>query len=113
MWERARVLLRQVPFHPVALPLTGAALGLAVGGLYGATAGSLHAVVRSTPVLFLGWLLPAAGAGTAAGFIMGVCSALDRAAREPTVPRLPARQSQDRLPAHAHAVPPRVLVPRR
>src|SRR4051794_37899277 len=91
MWDRAKVLTDRAPFYPVVWPLAGAALGLAVGGLYGALCGVLHAALRGTPALFGAWFLPAAAAGTAAGFILGVCSAADRAGCGPAVPHEPKR----------------------
>jgi hypothetical protein len=79
MWEGAKALLDRAPFYALTRPLAGAALGLVAGGLYGTLCGGLHAVAGGTPGLFLSWLLVSAAAGTAAGFIMGVCTAVDRA----------------------------------
>jgi hypothetical protein len=84
MWDWAKALLDRGPFYLMARPLAGAVLGLAVGGLYGSLGGALHAALRGTPALFVGWFLPAVAGGTAAGFIMGVCSAAERAGRGAT-----------------------------
>jgi hypothetical protein len=106
MWDQASVLLDRAPFYAVARPLAGAAIGLGGGGLYGALAGALHAVLRGTPGLFFAWFLAAAGAGTVAGFIMGVCTVIDRAfCREPAAPC-------DPKPCPARAAPPRRRTPR-
>ena len=105
MWDRARVLLDRAPLYVVMRPLAGGVAGLAVGGLYGALCGSLHAVLRGTPPLFLAWFLPAAGAGTAAGFIMGVCSTLDRAAWGSAVPAEPQRRRDGWPSTNGHIGP--------
>jgi hypothetical protein len=94
MWDRAKALLDQSPFYPLVRPLAGAALGLAVGGLFGALGGALHAALRLTPALFVAWFLPAAAAGTVAGFIMGVCSVMDRAGRGSAAPTDPKRDAE-------------------
>src|SRR5436309_1382478 len=78
MREFARAALDRAPFYAVARPLAGAALGFVAGGLYGALGGGLHAAVRGTPGLFLAWLLSCLAAGTAAGFLMGLGTAVDR-----------------------------------
>jgi hypothetical protein len=80
MWERAGVLLDRSPYCAVTRPLAGAALGAAAGALFGALCGAVLAVSRGVPALLLSWLLVSAAAGTAAGFIMGVCNAVDRIA---------------------------------
>jgi hypothetical protein len=68
-------------------------------------------VLRGTSALFLAWLLPAAGAGIAAGFIMGVCSALDRAAWGSEAPPEPERHRGGGPSTSGHVLP--YLVPAR
>jgi hypothetical protein len=109
MWDRAKVLLDWAPFYPVVRPLAGVVLGLFVGGLYGALCGALHAALRSTPALFLGWFLPAAGAGATAGFIMGVYSMLDRATLRPAVPPEPKCHRDGGVSIKGQAMAGRVL----
>jgi hypothetical protein len=71
--------LNRAPLCIVTHPLAGAALGVVAGALFGALCGGLHAAARGTPGLFLPWLLVATAAGAAAGLLMGVCTAVDRA----------------------------------
>ncbi len=113
MWDRAKVLVDRAPYYPAGRPLVGAALGLTVGALYGALCGGLHAALRGAPALLLAWLIPAAGAGLAAGLLMGVCSALGRAARGPAGPPVPRLPRGATWTTAGRAVPPRARVPRR
>ena len=95
MWDWVTLLLDRLNFYPVARPLTGAAVGLVVGATYGALCGSLHAALHATPALFVAWFLPAVAAGTGSGFIMGVCTALDRALCGPAAPGEPSPSPAD------------------
>jgi hypothetical protein len=92
MGEWAKVLLDRAPYYGVTRPLSGAALGAGAGGLYGALSGSLYGALHGTLALIGPWGLVAVAAGAIAGFLMGVCSALDRAANRRDFagePRLP------------------------
>jgi hypothetical protein len=113
MWEWAKILLDRAPFYAFARSLAGLALGLAVGGLYGALCGGLLAMIEGKPVLFVGWFVLAAGAGTAVGFIMGLCSAIDRASWPPIAPPEPQRRPTAQASTKGHAVSPRLPVPDR
>jgi hypothetical protein len=103
MWERAKFLLERAPYSLVARPLAGALIGLALGALYGALCGALHAALRATPGLFMAWFLRATVAGLGAGFIMGVATALDRAAWRLVEPKAPPHNRLAKSSANGRA----------
>jgi hypothetical protein len=98
LWKCADVLLDRSPFCLLARPLAGLVIGAVGGGVYGALCGGLHALLQGMPGLFPAWFLVAAGAGAVTGFLMGVCSAVDRARWGTVAPHRP--------PDHPEAEPP-------
>jgi hypothetical protein len=100
MREWAKALLERAHYHAVTRPLAGAALGAVVGGLYGLLCGGVLGALNGAVGLAVPWGLVAAAAGATSGFLMGVCSAVDRATRGPTPPEEPKLVSDTAPSAH-------------